>query len=371
VTLLACTLLLVRSTLELLDIDPGFDPDNLLTLRISLPGAAYDDARIVAFNRELVERVATLPGVIGAAAIDRIPLTGNSASVRLQLPTSDEQISTNYHGVTPGYFDVMGMRLLAGRGFTSADADATEPVAIINELLAEALFGDRDPLGQTVPIDFGTGAPRVIGLVNDVKVRSIEEAASPAVYVHAGQLPDTATGLVVRSSGEPAALINPVRAQVAAIDPALDIYEEAAMRDLIDASPTMLVRTIPAMLLSGFAAFATLLVALGLFAVVGHDVASRTREIGVRRALGALPAHVMRDVTAGTLAVVAGGIVLGTLAAVASARLLQSMLYGVGTTDPIALATTAAGVLAVAALACLVPARRAVNVDPTEALRSE
>jgi len=133
----------------------------------------------------------------------------------------------------------------------------------------------------------------------------------------------------------------------------------------------MLTRTIPALLLSGFAAFATLLVALGLFAVVGHDVASRRREIGIRRALGALPSRVVRDVTSGTFAIVGVGVAAGVVAAIAAARLLESVLFGVGAADPIALVATAAVVLMVSMLACIVPARRAVGVDPTEALRSE
>ena len=343
-------------------------------MRISLPEAAYDDAaRIVGFNRDLVERVAGLPGVVGAAAIDRIPLTGNSATTTIGIPgaeSDEDRVRTNVHVITPEYFEVMGMRRVAGRELTAGDDAGSLPVVVINELLAGALFGGRDPLGRQL-LTGGGRTLEIVGVVGDVKVQNIEEAAVPALFIHTAQLPGTATGLVVRTRDDPAALINAVRAQVTAIDPALDIYEVAAMRELIDASPTVLTRTIPALLLSGFAAFATLLVALGLFAVVGHDVAGRTREIGVRRALGALPSSVVREITAGTLSIVLAGVVVGVVAAVASARLLQSILFGVGAADPIALAATAAGVLSVSALACFVPARRAVNVDPTEALRSE
>ncbi|MGD8328368.1 MAG: ABC transporter permease, partial [Acidobacteriota bacterium] len=374
VVLLASTLLLVRSTLELLDIDPGFDPDNLMTLRIGLSGAAYDDgARVVAFNHELVERVEALPGVIGAAVVDRIPLSGNLATTSLGLPeaASDaDRVGTNVHLVTPGYFDVMGMRLLAGRGLAATDTATSQPVVVINEMTARALFGERSPLGRQV-VTGGGRTLEIVGVVSDVKVHTIEEPAAPALYIHTDQLPSRSSGLVVRTADDPAALVNAVRAQVNAIDPAQDIYEVSSMRAMIDASPAMLTRTIPALLLSGFAAFATLLVGLGLFAIVAHDVAARTREIGIRRAIGALPASVVRDVTAGTLAVVALGIVVGSFAAVAAARLLQSILFGVGTADPLALVGTAAAVLIVAALACIVPVRRAVNIDPTEALRAE
>ncbi len=373
VVLMMSTLLLVRSTMELLEVDPGFDPDNLLTMRISLPRATYDGDRIIGFNRDLVDRVAALPGVVGAAAVDRIPLTGNSASIRMTVPggSDEDEVRANFHVVTPEYFDVMGMRVVAGRGLSTGDADGAPLAVLVNELLATELFGDRDPLGLELPLTLGERSPVVVGVVNDVKVQTIEESASPAMYIHVAQFPGSATGLAVRTSGDPAALINPVRAQLTSIDPALDIYEVASMREVIDSSPTMLTRTIPAQLLSGFAVFATLLVGLGLFAVVGHDIASRTREIGLRRALGALPASVVREMTAGTLSVVAVGVLFGVVAAVAAARLLQSMLFGVGAADPIALLLTAVGVLAVSAAACLVPARRALRVDPTEALRSE
>jgi putative ABC transport system permease protein len=190
------------------------------------------------------------------------------------------------------------------------------------------------------------------------------------MYAHTAQFPNQSTGLVVRTRDDPATLVNAVREQVIAIDPALDIYEVSSMREMIDASPAMLTRTIPALLLSGFAAFATLLVGLGLFAIVAHDVAARTREIGIRRAIGALPASVARDIMAATLTVVAAGIVVGSAAAVVAARLLESILFGVGVADPLALLATTTTVLVVAMLACIVPVRRAINVDPTEALRT-
>ncbi len=374
VVLMASTLLLVRSTLELLEVDPGFDTENLLTLRISLPGAAYDDeARIVAFNRELVERVSGLPGVLGAAAIDRIPLTGNSAATYVGIPgaeSEEDRVRANFHVITPEYFDVMGMQLIDGRALVAGDDAGSRPVVVVNELLAAALFGDRDPLGLDV-LAGGERTLAVVGVVGDVKVQTIDAPEVPAMYIHTAQLPSTGTGLVVRTRDQPAALVNAVRAQVIAMDPALDIYEVSSMRGLIDSSPAMLTRTIPALLLSGFAAFATLLVALGLFAVVGHDVASRRREIGIRRALGALPSRVVRDVTSGTFAIVGVGVAAGVVAAIAAARLLESVLFGVGAADPIALVATAAVVLMVSMLACIVPARRAVRVDPTEALRSE
>ena len=374
VTLLASTLLLVRSTLELLEVDPGFDTENLMTLRISLSGTAYDEgARIVAFNRELTERVAALPGVTGAAAVDRIPLSGNLVTTGLAtpaMPSDGDRVRTNRHVITPDYFDVMGMRLVTGRGLRATDTADSRPVTVINEMLASALFGDASPLERAV-VAGGALTLEVVGVVADVKVHTIDEPASAALYIHTAQFPSRSTGLVVRTRDDPGVLVNAVREQVTAIDPALDIYEVSSMREMIDASPAMLTRTIPAALLSGFAAFATLLVGLGLFAVVAHDVAARTREIGIRRAIGALSASVVRDVTAGTMAVVALGMIVGAAAAVASARLLQSILFGVGAADPLALAATAAVVLVVAALACVVPVRRAVNVDPTEALRTE
>jgi hypothetical protein len=300
-------------------------------------------------------------------------LTGNSAATYVRIPgaeSDDDQVRANFHVITPQYFDVMGMRLIDGRKLMAGDDPGSRPVVVVNELLAVALFGDRDPLGLEL-LAGGELTLEVVGVVRDVKVQTIDAPEAPAMYIHTAQLPGTATGLVVRTRDEPAALVNAVRAQVIAMDPALDIYEVSSMRGLIDSSPAMLTRTIPALLLSGFAAFATLLVALGLFAVVGHEVAARTREIGVRRALGALPWRVVRDVTSGTLSIVAAGVAAGVVAAIAAARLLESVLFGVGAADPIALGATAAMVLAVSTLACIVPARRAVSVDPTEALRSE
>lgn len=377
VALLASTFLLVRSSRALLGVDPGFDADDLMTLRISLPPTTYDDPALIAqFNEELVRRVETMPDVLGAAAVDRIPLSGNLATTLVRVPGEGgeaEARAANQHVVSPGYFDVMGMRVVGGRPLQDGDDAAAPRVAVVNELLAAALFGQQSPLGRTLILGMGAQAPtlEIVGVTADVKVHTIEEPPAPALYLPVAQLPSNATGLVVRTRTRPDALVGEVRAHVTGIDPSLDIYEVGSMRQLIDRSPDVLKRTIPALLLSAFAAFATILVGVGVFAIVGKDVAGRTRELGVRRAVGASSVDIVRDVTTGTLVTVAWGIVAGSALAVASARLVRSLLFGVGAGDPLTLVATASSVLLVASLACVLPVRRALAVYPTEALRSE
>jgi len=375
VTLLIGGGLLVRSFVSLINVDPGFDADNLLTQQLFLPRASYGEpAQIISFVDELVERAESLPGVTGAGVISTLPLSGNNSDAGFLIegtprPQEGERSPVAwYRPVTTGYFSTMKMRLVGGRLFTRADQREAPLVAVINEAAARRYWGNDDPIGTR--ITFGGDEWReVIGVVADTKHFGLDEAERPATYLPYAQMPQRFMSLVMRTSGDPMLLARSVQAEVWEIDPTLAVAGAATMNDVI--AETVAVPRLVMAVLAVFAGSAMLLAAIGIYGVMSYHVGQRTREIGVRIALGADSGSVLRLVVGRGMALMGAGLGVGLVLALVLSRFLESLLFEVSARDPLTFVLVPVVLAAVALLACYLPALRASRVDPIVALRYE
>jgi putative ABC transport system permease protein len=370
--------LLVKSFMRLQKVSPGFDASNVLTMRVSLPGARYPEPRKKAeFYASLTERLKSLPGVESAAATLSLPLNGSNFSVgrayiREGRPlTPEESANSAYSVVTPEYFRALRIPIVKGRTFEDRDDVGAEMVAVVNETLARTAFAGEDAIGKQITIWRDEKFPRrIVGVVADARPQSLDADAGPQVYVPERQ--DAIWGgmsLVVRTKGDPEALTQAVRNEVRALDRNQPVYDVKTLAQVVADSTAY--RRLAALLMAGFACVALLLACVGLYGVISYAVARRTHEIGIRMALGARPRDVLRLVLRQGGALVLAGVGLGVAAAFAASRALASMLYEVSPGDPATYALVAVLLACVALLACLVPARRATKVDPMVALRYE
>ena len=376
--LLAGAGLLTKSLVRLLDLNPGFETQNLLAMPASAPPARYSDQeRNAAFLRQLLERIQTVAGVRGAALIDTTPLNGGGTTgftvEGRPTPAPGQAPEANTRDVSPGYFNVMGVPLLHGRLFTEQDKAGTPLVLIINKTLADKLFPGEDAVGHRFVFAFDShpAAAEIVGVVGDERLGSLDQAVTPVLYSSSFQSNDTDFTLLVRTAGDPANLTAAVRAEVANLDPNVLVSSAVALRQIISDSPSVFMRRFPALLIGVFAVLAVLLSAVGIYGVLSYLVTQRTREIGIRMALGAQRGNVLRLLLGEGLRLAALGIVIGLVAAVGAARLLAGLLFGVLPTDPSVLLGVTGFIAAVTLTACSIPARRATRVDPMVALRYE
>ncbi|HEX7049883.1 MAG TPA: ABC transporter permease [Longimicrobiales bacterium] len=381
VILLAGAGLLINSFARLQRVDPGFRAEGALAFRLSLPGVAYnEESARAAFYDRLIERLEALPGVRSAGAIMALPLSGFSFTFTFNVegrepaqPGSDQSLQTRV--VTPGYFRTMGIPLLRGRAFTAQDRADAPQVVLISESAVRRYFPDEDPIGRRITLGWGRGPGRpnvggvIVGVVGDVKQFELAEEQSAVVYVPHAQVPVGGMTLVVRTAVPPLTLAGAVRREVGALDADLPIAELRTLEQLVARSISQ--PRFYMLLLAVFAGVALALAAIGTFGVMTYAVAQRTREIGIRMALGADPGSVRRLVVGRALALAATGLGVGLLGALALTRLLGSLLYGVTATDPLTYGAVALTLIGVAFLAGYLPARGATRVDPTVALRAE
>ncbi len=376
--LLAGAGLLVRSFVRLQNVSPGFRTDGVLTARVQLPSARYDDPRRSAeFFTETVSRIAVLPGVQSAAGVSFLPLAGPGIATSFHRadqpePAPGESPTTEVRPVTPGFFRTMGIPHLAGRDFTQADAADSPFVAIIGETLARRHLAGENPIGRRLHVSIG---PRggmnveVVGVVGDVKMTSLDTEARPAVYIPHTQLSIGLMTLLVRTETPPMSLVGSVTGAVHSLDPELPLADVRTLEDVVDATLAR-PRTV-SVLLTAFALIALVLAGVGVYGVMAYSVAQRTQEIGVRMALGATTQSVFRLVLGQALRLVAAGVVVGLVAAGALTRLLETLLYETEPLDPGTFAITAILLVGVATLASYIPARRGTRIAPVEALRAE
>ena len=369
--------LLVNSFLRMQRIDPGFDADQVLTMRLTLPWEEYDLESIRAFFQELEERVEGLPGVETAAVASQFPpqvFLDGQFSVQGQEYVEGGSLPRAYlTAVSPGYLEAMGIRLLAGRTLDRRDESGAPMVAVINQAAARRFFGGDDPLGRRFRLGGpGDEAPwiQVVGLVANTRNRALDAPPQPEIY---GSFLQVSEGnqffLMARTAGEPRGVLPAVRRQVAALDPDQPVYAIRTLREVMAASVAE--KRIATLALSFFAAFALLLASLGIYSVVAFGVAERTREVGLRMALGAEARQVRRLVIRQALLPVTAGGVAGLVLAFALQGFLQALLFRISATDPATFVGVTGVLLAVATLASWLPARRASRLDPAVALREE
>jgi putative ABC transport system permease protein len=368
--------LLIRSLARLQGVPPGFEPDGLLTMEVQLP-AHYETAEArEAFFATALERIRGLPGVRGASAADRIPPSGagpwNEIWPKDRPPANPAAApGATRRVVMEEYFQTLGVPLLAGRTFRPGDRDGSATVTVVSRALARKMFPGEPVVGRVLILPWTKeGIPlEIVGVVGDVCARGLDDERGPVFYLPYRQLQSLSQRLVIRGDGDAARLTPAVRSVIHELEKDAPISNVETMADRLRESTSR--RRFQTALLGAFAAAALLLAAIGLYGVLACSVGERTREIGVRMAMGAAGTDVVREVVARGARITAGGIAVGLVGGVVASRMLRSLLYGVGPSDP----TTYAGVsllLAVVALvACLVPALRAARVDPIVALRHE
>jgi putative ABC transport system permease protein len=372
VVLLVIAGLLLRSFVSLRHVDPGFTPAGLVTTRIVLPAERYaTPASQAQFFDRLLERVRSAPGVTSAALAGRLPFVGGDStrSLELEKVTGGDAPVGGFRVVSPSYFEVVGQPLRRGRAFTDRDAADAPFVAVVNEAMAHKYWPAADPIGQRFRIGSNPPWIEIVGVVGNVKHGSLREPMVPEFYVPYRQVPWSFMSLVVKTPLAAPAAAATIERELATVDPALPVTRVRAMSELITSSFSM--DRFETLGLGVFAAVALLLAIVGLYGVMSYVVSRRTREIGVRIALGATPSVILRLVMRDGLRLTAVGIVIGLAGSVAAARVVRSWLFGVGVSDPLTFGTVTVLLAVVAALACYVPARRAVATDPTRALRAE
>jgi putative ABC transport system permease protein len=370
--------LLLKSLVRLLDVNPGFETQNLLAMMVSAPTSRYADQKHnEVFVRELLERVQRLPGVRGAGLIDVTPLNGGGTTgftvVGRPAPLPGQAPEANTRDASPNYFSVMGIPLIRGRFFTEYDKADAPLVLIINKTLADKLFPGEDAVGHRFLFAFDSHpqTAEIVGVVGDEQLGSLDQPVTPVLYSSSFQSNDTDVTLLVRAASDPASITSTVRAEVANLDPNILVGSAVTIRKIIADSPSVFLRRFPALLIGVFALLAVLLSAVGIYGVLSYLVTQRTREIGVRMALGARPGHVLRMLMGEGLRLAGIGIGVGLIAAAAVTRLLSGLLFGVVPTDATVFLAVPGLIALVTLAACWIPARRATKVDPMVALRYE
>ncbi|HKG90589.1 MAG TPA: ABC transporter permease, partial [Gemmatimonadaceae bacterium] len=375
--LLAGAGLLVRSLARVNAFDPGFRAEELVVARIAVPEQKYSAVRAVETGLAIAEQLRATPGVRGAALASDTPMDGGSSATLVKIEgrsdaTQEGAIRIYRHRVSPGFFAALGTPIVSGRDFTDRDADTARAgpgVVVISQAMAKRYWPNGDALGKRLLL--GTTPAEIVGVAGDVKYRTLLEAATadPDVYFPIRAVPSHRYGLVVRAAGAPEGIVAAVRREVAAADRDIPVFSVATMRERLRGQTAQ--SRFNTALLSGFAALALVLAAVGLYGVMAYSVGQRTHEIGIRMALGAARGDVLRLVVWQGARVALAGVAIGVAAALAVTRVLRDLLVGVEPTDPATFGAVAGMLTAVALVAAYVPARRAARVDPVRALRSE
>jgi putative ABC transport system permease protein len=381
VALLAGAGLLVRSFIKLASVDPGFRVDPALTFELSLPDARYEDEpRQIAFFDQLLPRLRSIPGVQSAGGVMALPLTGTNFVISFEVagrppvPPS-QQPAMQVRVATPEYFQTIGIPLRRGRFFGAEDRRGATPVVLLTESAVRKFFPNEDPIGKKITIGWGRGQGKpkaggeVVGVIGDVKEEGLSEPNPPEVYLPYNQWPMQSMGVVLKTGVPPETIAAAVRREVHAVDANLPVSNVRTLQQVVERSISQ--PRFYMALLAIFAAVALALAAIGIFGVLSYTVAQRTREIGIRIALGAPERTVVSLVVRDAMLLVAGGILIGSGAAYLLGQTLETLLFETRRTDPVTFGSVAALLAVVALLASYAPARRATRVDPIVALRAE
>jgi predicted permease len=361
--------LLIRSFWNMTHVDAGFTGENVLTASITTPSEILDGESRNQYRQEILRRVQNIPGVLAVGGSKTIPLHGGGEAYAFSIPGRVEPVTpeSGVLIVTPGYFEALGIPVLQGRGFTTADEDAGATVLVVNEAMARRYLPGKNPVGETLQL--GDENFRIVGLVGDVRNEGIVRGVQPAIYAPAALLPRSSLKLFIRTSFDPLQVAADVRQTIWQVNPNQPISDIATMRQVM--SETVSRPRFFTVLLGLFAGLAVVLAALGVYGVIAYSVSRRVYEIGIRMALGARAANVSRMIIVQGIVPALAGLALGLVAALALTRVLSSLLFEVGSADPVTFAAVAALLLVVGLLASWLPARRAASVNPMSALRSE
>jgi putative ABC transport system permease protein len=373
--------LLVASFARLASVDPGYDPDNVLTVTLQMPQARYPSAAAyLAFFDDTVRALEQIPGVEAVTLASRPPTT--EPNIRIGLAISDDPerpeeppVTFGIRVVEPSYFETLRVRLVIGRWLDDGDRAGAAPVAVVNESAARAIFPDEEAIGRSFPF-LGGQELDIVGVVADARTAGVDPKASPEVFLPLGQAPERmipglfrSAGLLIRTGPAPLDLLPAVRTRVAQLDADVPLFRASTLRDQISSSVAE--PRFYAALVSAFAALAVALATVGIYGLLSYSVQQSVRETAIRRALGARGGEILARVLRQGMGLALVGLVIGMAGALALARLLESMLYEIEPTDPLTLALTTALFLLVALVAIWIPARRATRIDPMEALRYE
>ena len=378
VVLLAGAGLLVKSFIKLQQIDRGFSTDNVLTMVVRLPDYKYSkDPQVIAFFRQALEHIRSLPGVRAEGIVNYLPFYGGLGSATgftvlgRPTPPPGQQPTTNVRVADDGYFEALGIPVLRGRNFSQTENIQPRRVVLINEAFARKYFPGEDPIGKTVDVAmFDQPTPtEIIGIVGNVRYESLIDDYEPYVYFAHPDLTYSFMTLVIRTDGDPAALAPAVQREIRSLDPSQPVSDVRTMNQVM--SQTLSRARFNTLLLALFAGLATVLSAVGIFGVMNYSVALRTREIGLRLAIGAQPRQVLLLILKQGFVLTAIGVIFGLAAAFALTRLLSGLLFGVAAVDVSTFATISLLLVLVSIAACYVPARRAMKIDPLKALRYE
>ncbi len=369
--------LMIKSLAGLLKVNPGFNPENTLTMNIALPGSRYANAnRQIAFFQDVTQRVSSLPGAQSVGLISSAPLSGGvyagGFSIESRADADGENLVADRRMISPDYFNALGIPLLRGRSFADRDDQSSPGVVIVSESWARRFLPNQDPIDRRIKLG-GRDSSRpwltVVGVAGDVRDAALESDAKPCLYIPYPQFPSSSMSLVVRAAVDPKPLIASIRNEVWSIDKDQPVTDIKTMDQSVADSVSP--RRFNAMLLAIFAGLALVLASVGIYGVMTYSVVQRTNEIGIRMALGAQSSDVIKLMVGHGMLLVFTGVVIGLAGAVALTRVMTSLLYGVSATDPLTFAGVSLVLLTVAFFASYIPARRAARIDPMIALRCE
>ena len=378
VILLSGAGLLIRSLVSLERVNPGFDPHGVIAFTTELPDPRYPKPEMAeAFYRQLLARLRALPGVQSASAVMPLPLSDSVMRTSFEIegrPMAKADLPLAHIRIaSPDYFSVMRIPLVKGRVFTEADRADSPPVVVINKALAEKHFPGEDPIGKHIKPGLSISGPtamrEIVGVVGDVKHRALDRPDDPEAYMPQEQMGIGFMSGVVRTTAPTASLVPAIREQAASLDKDIPVYDVKSMDDYVAASVAQ--PRLNSTLLGIFAGLALVLAVVGIYGVMSYSVEQRTNEIGIRMTLGAQRLDVLRLVLRQGLAIAAIGVGLGIAGALGTSLLLKSLLFGVRPGDPLTLAGVAILLVSCVLVACYIPARRAMRVDPIVALRYE
>ncbi|HEX8764511.1 MAG TPA: ABC transporter permease [Candidatus Acidoferrum sp.] len=377
--------LLLKSLHTLISRDPGFDLHNVLSFSVNLPDSTYPsdktppyyNAAAVRFDHQFTERLRSTPGVVAVGQASGIPAGGGSGTIRFveegRAVSTGQEDECQILTVSPGYFHSLQIPLVQGRLFAQSDTKDSPGVVVVSRAFVQAYFHGENPLGKRIHFTYSAQNPfiEIVGVVGDTSSVDLAAPPPPIIYAPNDQGPNTYLSYLVHTSGEPAAFVGAARAALHELDPQLPLIQPQSLEQIADESPAVFLRRYPSYLIGSFAALALVLAIVGLYGLISQMVLQRTREIGIRVALGAQSRDILKTVLLDGIRAAVAGIAVGIVAGLALTRLLSSLLYGVSPGDWLVFSSVTLLLLVVTMGACFVPARRATRVDPIDALRYE